>query len=56
MEPKVDHFANKSKTWDMNSKRVQNAKGIAELIVNNINNDKIISTPVFLFGKHRNEQ
>jgi len=36
METKVDHFADKSKTWDMNSKRVQNAKGIAELIVNNI--------------------
>mgnify|MGYP001146459595 CR=1 FL=1 len=37
METKVDHFAQKSKSWDMNSKRVQNAKGIAELIVNNIN-------------------
>lgn len=36
MENKVDHFAHKSKSWDMNSKRVQNAKGIAELIVNNI--------------------
>lgn len=36
METKVDHFAHKSKSWDMNSKRVQNAKGIAELIVNNI--------------------
>ena len=42
MENKVDHFAEKSKTWDMNSKRVQNAKEIAELIVKNIklNNDK----------------
>jgi len=40
METKVDHFAHKSKTWDMNSKRVQNAKGIAELIVNNINLNK----------------
>ncbi len=37
---KVDHFAEKSKSWDMNSKRVQNAKGIAELIVNNIKLDK----------------
>jgi len=32
-----DLFANKSKSWDMNSKRVQNAQSIAELIVNNIN-------------------
>ncbi len=32
----VDHFANKSKSWDMNSKRVQNAKSIAELIVKNM--------------------
>ncbi len=40
MENKVDHFAEKSKTWDMNSKRVQNAKGIAELIVKNIKLDK----------------
>jgi len=35
-ENSVDHFENKSKSWDMNSKRVQNAKGIAELIVKNI--------------------
>ena len=28
-----DNFAHKSKSWDMNSKRVQNAKSIAELIV-----------------------
>ncbi len=40
MENKVDHFAHKSKSWDMNSKRVQNAKGIAELIVKNIKLDK----------------
>lgn len=40
MENKVDHFANKSKTWDMNSERVQNAKGIANLIVNNIKFNK----------------
>jgi len=32
----VDHFANKSKSWDMNSKRVQNAKSIANLIIENI--------------------
>jgi len=36
----IDHFANKSKTWDMNSKRVQNAQGIAELIVKNIELNK----------------
>jgi len=35
-----DLFARKSKSWDMNSKRVQNAKGIAELIVKNIKLDK----------------
>ncbi len=40
MKDKVDHFAHKSKSWDMNSKRVKNAKGIAELIVNNIKLDK----------------
>lgn len=40
MEKKVDQFAHKSKTWDMNSKRVQNAKGIADLIVKNIKFDK----------------
>jgi len=42
MENNVDHFAHKSKSWDMNSKRVQNAKGIADLIVKNIDlNDKM---------------
>lgn len=40
MEVKKDLFANKSKSWDMSSKRVQNAKGIAELIVKNIKLDK----------------
>lgn len=40
MSTQEDLFANKSKSWDMNSKRVQNAKGIAELIVNNINLDR----------------
>jgi cyclopropane fatty-acyl-phospholipid synthase-like methyltransferase len=32
----VDNFAHKSKSWDMNSKRVKNAQGIAEHIVQNI--------------------
>ena len=32
----VDHFAHKSKSWDLNSNRVQNAKSIAELIVDNV--------------------
>jgi len=36
MKNKEDLFAHKSKSWDMNSKRVQNAKSIAELIVKNI--------------------
>ncbi len=40
MKNKVDHFEHKSKSWDMNSKRVQNAKGIASLIVKNIKFDK----------------
>ncbi len=33
---KIDHFKDKSKSWDMNSKRVQNAKSIAHLIIDNI--------------------
>jgi len=36
MKNNIDHFKNKSKSWDMNSKRVQNAKSIADLIVKNI--------------------
>ena len=32
----VDYFKNKSKSWDMSSMRVQNAKSIADLIVKNI--------------------
>ena len=32
-----DLFEHKSKSWDMNSKRVRNARNIAELIVKNIN-------------------
>jgi cyclopropane fatty-acyl-phospholipid synthase-like methyltransferase len=33
---RVDHFAHKSKSWDMKSRRVQNAKSIAELIIDKI--------------------
>lgn len=40
MENKIDNFANKSKSWDMNSTRVQNAQGIANLIVKNIKLEK----------------
>jgi len=36
MKKTVDHFEHKSKSWDMKSRRVQNAKGIADLIVKNI--------------------
>ena len=36
MKKQVDNFENKSKSWDMQSKRVMNAKEIAELIVKNI--------------------
>ena len=35
----VDNFVHKSKSWDMNSKIVQNAKGIAEHIIKNIKLD-----------------
>lgn len=48
MKNKEDLFAHKSKSWDMNSKRVQNAKGIAELIVKNIKLDK--SMEIMDFG------
>jgi len=37
MLEKKDLFENKSKSWDMNSKRVKNAQSIAKLIVKNIN-------------------
>ena len=40
MKTNEDLFANKSKSWDMNSKRVHNAKAIANLIVKNIKLDK----------------
>ena len=39
MNDKIDHFEHKSKSWDMNSKRVTNAKNIADLIVKNIKLD-----------------
>ena len=39
-EKQEDLFANKSKSWDMSSRRVQNAKSIAKLIVKNIDLDK----------------
>ena len=35
-----DHFAHKSKSWDMNSKRVKNAKAIATSITNHISLNK----------------
>lgn len=36
MKMAVDNFAHKSKSWDMNSKRVKNAQGIAKHIIENI--------------------
>jgi len=47
---KEDLFAHKSKSWDMNSKRVQNAKGITELIVKNIKLDKTMEIMDFGAG------
>jgi len=38
-ENSVDHFKHKSKSWDMSSRRVKNAKSIADLIVKNIKFD-----------------
>lgn len=35
-----DHFAHKSKSWDMNSRRVKNAKAVADAILRNIKLDK----------------
>ena len=43
-----DNFAHKSKSWDMNSRRVQNAKSIAESIIEDIELDK--SMVVMDFG------
>ncbi|WP_295420665.1 class I SAM-dependent methyltransferase [Sulfurovum sp.] len=40
MENNKDLFAHKSKSWDMSSRRVQNAKAIADLIVKNIEFNK----------------
>ena len=40
MSEKKDLFANKSKNWDMNSRRVQGAKKIANSIIENITLDK----------------
>jgi len=48
MSNAIDHFKYKAKSWDMNSKIVQNAKGIAELIVKNIKLDK--SMEIMDFG------
>jgi len=39
-QKKVDLFAHKSKNWDMKSRRVTNARSIAELIVKNIELNK----------------
>ena len=50
MKKQEDLFAHKSKSWDMNSKRVQNAKGIAELIVKNIKLNKTMELMDFGAG------
>jgi len=50
MSKTEDLFANKSKSWDMNSKRVQNAKSIAELIVKNIKLNKTMEVMDFGAG------
>ena len=36
----TDHFAHKSKSWDMSSRRVKNAQSISDSILNNIELDK----------------
>jgi cyclopropane fatty-acyl-phospholipid synthase-like methyltransferase len=46
----VDHFEHKSKSWDMSSMRVKNAKGIAELIVKNIKLNKAMKLMDFGAG------
>ncbi len=39
----TDHFAHKSKSWDMSSRRVKNAQSISNSILNNINlNEKMV--------------
>ena len=45
-----DLFAHKSKSWDMNSKRVANARAIAELIVKNIELEKCMELMDFGAG------
>ena len=46
----IDNFAHKSKSWDMNSKRVQNAKGIAKHIIKNIKLDSTMKIMDFGAG------
>ena len=36
---KEDHFKHKSKSWDMNSRRVNNAKSVANMIIKNVKLD-----------------
>jgi len=36
MKTKIDNFAHKSKSWDMNSKRVKNAQAISDAIIKDI--------------------
>ena len=50
METKIDNFAHKSKSWDMNSKRVKNAQSIANLIVNKIELSKTMELMDFGAG------
>jgi len=39
----TDHFAHKSKSWDMSSRRVKNAQSISDSILNNIKlNEKMV--------------
>jgi len=47
---KKDHFAHKSKSWDINSKRVKNAKSISDCILKNINLTKDITIMDFGAG------
>ena len=47
---KEDLFAHKSKSWDMSSRRVKNARNIAELIVKNISLNKTMELMDFGAG------
>ncbi len=47
---KTDHFKDKSQSWDMNSKVVQNAKAIADIIITDIPLDKSMSVMDFGAG------